>query len=53
MWMRTIRCSTCANDAGRAEAIAESATYLLLKACHARRAGAGDPARLRDHDGFH
>ncbi len=48
-----------AKGAGRAEAIAESATHaldLIRKARDARRAaaadGASDPARLRDNDGF-
>jgi len=47
-----------AKGAGRAEAIAESATHaldLIRKARDARRAAADaafDPARLRDDDGF-
>jgi hypothetical protein len=47
-----------AEGAGRAEAIAESATHaldLIRKARDARRAAAdtaSDPARLRDDDGF-
>jgi len=47
-----------AKGAGRAEAIAESATHaldLIRKARDARRAAAdaaSDPARLRDDDGF-
>ncbi len=44
-----------AKGAGRAEAIAESATHaldLIRKARDARRAAAVDPARLRDDDGF-
>jgi hypothetical protein len=47
-----------ARGAGRAEAIAESATHaldLIAKARDARRAAAdaaSDPARLRDDDGF-
>jgi hypothetical protein len=47
-----------AKGAGRAEAIAESATHaldLIRKAREARRAAAdtaADPARLRDDDGF-
>lgn len=47
-----------AKGAGRAEAIAESATHaldLIRKARDARRGaadGASDPARLRDDDGF-
>jgi hypothetical protein len=47
-----------AKGAGRAEALAESATHaldLIRKARDARRAAAdaaSDPARLRDDDGF-
>lgn len=47
-----------AEGAGRAEAIAESATHaldLIRKARDARRAAANaaaDPSRLRDDDGF-
>jgi hypothetical protein len=47
-----------AEGAGRAEAVAESATHaldLIRKARDARRAAsdaARDPARLRDDDGF-
>jgi hypothetical protein len=47
-----------AEGAGKAEAIAESATHaldLIRKARDARRAAAdaaADPARLRDDDGF-
>lgn len=47
-----------AKGAGRADAIAESATHaldLIRKARDARRAAAdaaSDPARLRDDDGF-
>lgn len=47
-----------AEGAGRAEALAESATHaldLIRKALDARRAAAdsaADPSRLRDDDGF-